>query len=46
MKSEELMAGKYSKTAGTCSELAGTSFTIRKTKFQSNFWQEKGPGLE
>jgi hypothetical protein len=31
---EELMVGKYSKIAGMCSELAGTSFTIGKMKFR------------
>jgi hypothetical protein len=31
MKSEELMAGGDSEPEGTCSELAGTHFTIRKT---------------
>jgi hypothetical protein len=43
---KESMAGKYSETVGTCSKLAGTCFTIRKTKFQSKFQQEKGPELE
>jgi hypothetical protein len=33
MKLEELMAGEDSKPAGTCSEFAGTHFTIRKIKF-------------
>jgi hypothetical protein len=40
LKSEELMAGKYSKTLGTCFELAGTCFMIGKTKFQSKFQQK------
>jgi hypothetical protein len=35
MKLEELMAEKYSKILGTCSELVGTCVTIKKTKFQS-----------
>jgi hypothetical protein len=34
MKSEELMAGEDSEPAGTCSELAGTHFTIGKIKFR------------
>jgi hypothetical protein len=35
MKSEKSMAGKYSKTVGTCSDLARTCFMIGKTKFYS-----------
>jgi hypothetical protein len=42
MKLEELMAVKYSKIAGRCTELAETSFTIRKMEFQSKLKQEKG----
>jgi hypothetical protein len=34
MKLEELMAGEYSKPEETCSELAGTHFTIEKIKFR------------
>jgi hypothetical protein len=34
MKLEESMAGEDSKLAETCSELAGTHFTIRKIKFR------------
>jgi hypothetical protein len=33
MKSEESMAGKDPKPEETCSELAGTHFTIRKIIF-------------
>jgi hypothetical protein len=33
MKLEESMVGEDSELAGTCSELAGTNFTIRKIKF-------------
>jgi hypothetical protein len=33
MKLEESMVGEDSKPAGTCSELAGTHFTIGKIKF-------------
>ncbi len=29
MKLEEIIAGKYYETSGTCSELAGTCFTFR-----------------
>jgi hypothetical protein len=46
MKLEESMVGKYSKIAGTCSEFAGTSFTIGKMKFLSKFQGGKGPKLE
>jgi hypothetical protein len=34
MKSEELMAGEDYEPEKTCSELAGTHFTIGKIKFQ------------
>jgi hypothetical protein len=34
MTSEELMAGEDSELVGTCSELAGTHFTIEKIKFR------------
>jgi hypothetical protein len=33
MKSEESVAGEDSKLAGTCFELAGTHFIIKKIKF-------------
>jgi hypothetical protein len=33
IKLEELMVGEDSEPAGTCSELAGTHFRIRKIKF-------------
>jgi hypothetical protein len=46
MKLEELMVGKYSKIAGTCSKLAGTSFTIGKKKFKLKFLGGKGPESE
>jgi hypothetical protein len=36
MKPEESMAGEDSKPEGTCSELAGTHFTIGKIKFNEN----------
>ncbi len=34
MKLEESMAGEDSEPEKTCSELAGTHFTIRKIKFR------------
>jgi hypothetical protein len=46
MKLEESKVGKYSELAGTCTELAGTSFTIGKMKFWSKFWGGKGPESE
>ncbi len=36
-----IKAGEYSKLVGTCSELVGTSFTIKKMKFQWKFWGGK-----
>jgi hypothetical protein len=33
MKWKAMMAGEDSRPAGTCYELAGTHFTIRKIKF-------------
>jgi hypothetical protein len=41
MKSEESMAREDSKLEGTCSELAGTHFTIRKIKFDENSGVQK-----
>jgi hypothetical protein len=46
MKSEELMAGEDSEPAGTCSELAGTHFTIGKIKFLWKFLSSKGLELK
>jgi hypothetical protein len=43
MKLEESMVGKDSEPEETCSELAGTHFTIGKIKFQQKFRSSKGP---
>jgi hypothetical protein len=41
MKSEESMAGKYSKKSGTCSKLAGTCFTLEKQNSDQNSGRKK-----
>ncbi len=46
MKSEESMAGEDSEPEESCSELAGTHFTIRKIKFRWKFRSSKGPKLD
>jgi hypothetical protein len=46
MKSEESMAEEDSEPEKTCSELAGTHFTIGKIKFRCKFRSSKGPKLD
>jgi hypothetical protein len=43
---EESMAGEDSEPEETCSELAGTHFTIGKIKFRCKFRSSKGPELD
>ncbi len=46
MKSEELMVGEDSEPEETCSELAGTHFTIGKIKIRCKSRSSKGPDLD